>query len=74
MSDEERQLLELIAASEDGCTDVLLLAHGVPIEMIAEMVRAGFAVVQPGRLLAGRQVLNTKLFITEAGRRALVGQ
>jgi hypothetical protein len=73
MTDEERQLLELIAASDDGCTDVLLLAHGLPIEMIAEAVRAGLAVAHPGRLLAGH-VVNTRLLITEAGRRALAGQ
>ena len=73
MTDEERQLLELIAASDDGCTDVLLLAHGLPIEMIAEVVRAGLAVVHPGRLLAGH-VVNTRLLITEAGRRALTTQ
>jgi hypothetical protein len=50
MSDEERQLLELIAASDDGCTDDLLLTHGLPTEMIAEVVRAGLAVAHPGRL------------------------
>src|ERR1700686_647053 len=70
MTDDERRLLELLAASDDGCTDVLLLAHGLPIEMIAEVVGAGLAVAHPGRLLAGR-VVNTRLLITEAGRRAL---
>jgi hypothetical protein len=73
MTADERRLLELLAASDDGCTDVLLLAHGLPIEMIAEVVRAGLAVAHPGRLLAGR-VLNTRLLITDAGRRALAGQ
>ena len=73
MSYEERQLLELIAASDDGCTDVLLLARGLPIEIIAEVVRTGLAVVHPRRLLAGH-VVNTRLLITEAGRRALAGR
>jgi hypothetical protein len=72
MTDETHRLLELLAASDDGCTDVLLLAHGFPIEMIAEVVRVGLAMVHPGRVLAGgRGVEITRLWITEAGRRAL---
>jgi hypothetical protein len=70
MREGERQLLTLLATSADGCTDVLLLRHGLPIETIAEVVRAGLATVQPGRLLAGK-VVETKLLITDAGRRAL---
>jgi hypothetical protein len=70
MREDERQLLTLLATSTGGCTDVLLLSHGLPIETIAEVVRAGLAAVQPGRLLAGK-VVETKLSITDAGRRAL---
>jgi hypothetical protein len=70
MREYERQLLTLLATSTDGCTDVLLLRHGVPIEVMAEVVRAGLAAAQPGRLLAGK-VVETKLLITDAGRRAL---
>jgi hypothetical protein len=34
---DERRLLGLLAASGSGCTDVLLLEHGFPLEMIAEV-------------------------------------
>jgi hypothetical protein len=52
MTADERRLLELLAGSDlDGCTDVLLLAHGFTIEMIADMVRTGLATVEPGRAL-----------------------
>jgi hypothetical protein len=71
MTEDQRRLLEILAASDaDGCTDVLLLRHGIPIEMIAEVVRAGLATAQPGRLLYG-EVVDTKLLITDAGRWAL---
>jgi hypothetical protein len=73
MTADEHRLLELLAVSDDGCTDVLLLANGFPIEMIAEVVRTGLARVRPGRMLAGG-VENTRLWITDAGRRALAGQ
>jgi hypothetical protein len=66
----ERRLLELLAGSDDGSTEALLLAHGFPIEMIAEVVRTGLARVHPGRMLADG-VENTRLWITDAGRRVL---
>jgi hypothetical protein len=67
---QQHRMLELLAASDDGCTDVLLLAHGFSIEMIADVVRIGLASVDPGRPLAG-EIVNTGLQITEAGRRTL---
>jgi hypothetical protein len=54
MSDDERQILELRAESDDGCADAYLLALGFPIEMIADMLQAGFAMATSGRLVCGR--------------------
>jgi hypothetical protein len=34
-----RRALELLAASPDGCTEALMLAHGCSIEPIVELVR-----------------------------------
>jgi hypothetical protein len=51
--------------------DVVLLAYGLPIEMIAEVVRPGFAVAQPGLLLAG-QVSEHKA-LDHRGRAACAG-
>ena len=49
MTDDTRhRMLKLLAASDDGCTDVLLLMQGFAIETIAEMVRVGLASVHPG--------------------------
>jgi hypothetical protein len=72
MTDEQRRLLELLAGSDlDGCTDVHLLAQGFTLEMITDMVRTGLAVVEPGRVLPDGGVEHTRLWITDAGRRAL---
>ena len=69
---DERRLLEMLAASDlDGCTDVRLLAQGSTLEMIADMVRTGLAIAEPGHVLPGGGLEHTRLWITDAGRRAL---
>jgi hypothetical protein len=72
MTADERRLLELLAGRDlDGCTDVRLLAQGFTLEMITDMVRTGLAIVEPGRVLPDGGVEHTRLWITDAGRRAL---
>ena len=36
-----RRALELLAASPDGCTEAIMLAHGFTVEMLVELIRAG---------------------------------
>jgi hypothetical protein len=36
-------LLELLAASDGGCTDALLQAHGFALDLMVGLVRAGLA-------------------------------
>jgi hypothetical protein len=67
MTQDERRLLELLlAAGEDGTTDALLREHGLALEVMANMVRAGLATVH-----CNRAVEVTRVWITDAGRRAL---
>jgi predicted alpha/beta hydrolase family esterase len=33
-----RRALELIAASSDGCTEAVMLAHGITVEVLADLV------------------------------------
>jgi hypothetical protein len=40
---DRRRALELLAASRDGCTESIMLAHGFTIEMLVELVRDGLA-------------------------------
>jgi hypothetical protein len=55
MTADERRLLELLVAAEDGCTDALLFAHGFALEVIFNVVKAGLATAQAERLHAASQ-------------------
>jgi hypothetical protein len=67
---DERRLLELLAAAEEGCTDALLLAYGFALADIFNVVRAGLASAQAERLHAASPPVEI-MRITDAGRRAL---
>jgi len=72
MTLDKRRLLELLAASDDGCTDALLTAHGFMVELVVGLVRAGLATSKAEQTFAaGRAIDVTRVRITEAGRRAL---
>jgi hypothetical protein len=72
MTDDERRLLELLAASDDGATDALLTAHGFKLDVLISIASAEFATVTHERTLAaGRPVESRRVRITDAGRRAL---
>jgi hypothetical protein len=71
MTADERQLLALLTASDDGCTEAILLAHGFALELIDSIVSAGLATATAERTFAaGRAIEFTRVRITEAGRRA----
>jgi len=69
---DRRRALELIAASHDGATEAIMLAHGFTVEQLVGLVRSGLASATPERVLAGKRATEaTTVRITEAGRRAL---
>jgi hypothetical protein len=71
-SERTKHALKLLAGSaKQGCTEAFLLAHGFSVELLAEMVRAGLATVQIEGVRAGGQ---TRMHITDAGRRTLAGR
>jgi hypothetical protein len=72
MTDHECRLLELLAGSEDGTTDAVLMAHGFTAELVVALVRAGLATAKSEQTFAaGRAVDVTRVRITDAGWRAL---
>jgi hypothetical protein len=72
---DRRRALELLAASHDGATEALMLAHGFTVERMVELVRAGLASATAERVVAGsRKMELATVRITEAGRRALAGR
>jgi hypothetical protein len=50
-----RRALELLAASPDGCTEAILLAHGISVELMVELIRAGLATANAKRVVAGNR-------------------
>lgn len=52
MTDDERRLLEMLAASADGTTDALLVAHGFAFDLLARLVRERLATATPERTFA----------------------
>jgi hypothetical protein len=71
---DRRRALELLAASRRGCTETLLLAHGVTVEQMVGLIRAGLATAAPERVVTGRRSDEiTRVKITDAGRRAFSG-
>jgi hypothetical protein len=68
-----RRALELLAASPDGCTEAIMLAHGFTVELLVELCMAELAIATPERMVAGgRTVEVARMRITDSGRRALV--
>ena len=71
---DRRRALELLAASPDGATEAILLAHGFTTEQRVELVRAGFASAKGERVVAGGKTMEVaRVKITDAGRKALEG-
>jgi hypothetical protein len=58
---DRRRALGLLAASRDGCTEALMLAHGFTVEMLADLVRAGLATakVERERVVAGGRTVES---------------
>jgi hypothetical protein len=72
LSADRRRALELLADSVEGCTEAVVLAHGITPKLIAGLVRAGLVTTETAHMLAGgRAIYVTRIKITDAGRRAL---
>jgi hypothetical protein len=64
-----RRALELLAASRDGATEAILLAHGFSIEQIVDLVRTGLATAKAERVMAGGRTIRG-CPLADHGRRA----
>lgn len=73
LSAERLYALEVLAdAGLWGCTAAMLLAYGLPVNMLANLVRDGLATARRETLRMGnRQIRAPRIWITDAGRRAL---
>ena len=69
---DRRRALELLAASPDGLSEAILIAHGFTVAHMVELVRAGLATASSKRVVAESDTAEvTRVRTTEAGRRAL---
>jgi hypothetical protein len=69
---DRRRALELLAGSPTGCTEALLFAYGITVEMLVGLIEAGLASTQAERVRAGSKTIEVaRMRITEAGRQAL---
>jgi hypothetical protein len=70
---DQRRALELLAdAGLQDCTGATLLAHGVRLDVLADLVRAGLVIAYREPMNAGqRQIDVARMRITNAGRREL---
>ena len=67
-----RRALELLAGSRYGYTKTILRAHGLSIDIMVELVKAGLATTKCERMVAdGRQTGVVRVRITDVGRQAL---
>jgi hypothetical protein len=72
---EERYALGMLADSPVGCSQSIMMAHGLPLGVLRQIVRDGFA--RESRETKDRgtgPVLVTMLQITAQGRLALSGK
>jgi hypothetical protein len=71
-SPDRRRALDLLADSPNGCTEAVLLAHGLSRELLVDLIDDGFATASAERVPAGgREIEVTRVRITVAGRRAI---
>jgi len=69
---ERRRALELLAASPDGCSEAIMLAHGFTVDFLVDLIRTGMATTRIESVVAGGRAMEVaRVRITEAGRRAL---
>jgi hypothetical protein len=66
-----RRALVLLASCPDGCTKAVLAAHNIPDDIVQRLIRSGLAVAYT-EVIAGEHGLeNSRVRITEAGKRLL---
>jgi len=70
-----RRALELIAAHPQGCTEAVLAAENVPVDVLIELVQSGLVTAINERLEdEDGAVEGTRVWITEAGKRVFVAR
>jgi hypothetical protein len=67
---DRRRALELLAASRDGCTEAIMIAHGFTVAQMVELVRAGLASARAERMVAGGKAIRGRDNVDHGGGKA----
>jgi hypothetical protein len=71
-AEQHRALAMLADAGQRGCTDQLMMAYGFTFDLLASLVRDGFATATLRRKRVGGRVIEiARVRITDAGREAV---
>jgi hypothetical protein len=70
---ERRSTLGMLADAPHGLTEAILMAHGVTTKLLDGLVRDGLATARPESVKAGAGREVTRVWITDAGRKAIDG-
>jgi hypothetical protein len=72
LTSDEREALQLLARSQDGCRQSIMLARGLMVETLENLVRTSLATTELRSIIAARRAMLVPwMKITDAGRRAL---
>jgi hypothetical protein len=66
---ERRRALELLAASPDGCSEAIMLAHGFTVDFLVDLIRTGMATTRTERVVVGGRAME----VARGGSRRLGG-
>jgi hypothetical protein len=75
LSPEQRQALVLLTRNPRGATKARLLADGLTVDMLADLIREGLVTAEPGSSrVGGREIRVERYRITDDGRDALAAE
>jgi hypothetical protein len=62
----------VLAGSDDGCTEAIVLAHGFAVPLLIGLFRDGLMSAKVERMRGGgREIEVTRMRITDAGQRVI---
>jgi hypothetical protein len=70
MAPEDKQALDVLAASFDGATELALTAQGVSRDALARLTLAGYLRQDTELFARSRGTTGARFYLTAAGRRA----
>jgi hypothetical protein len=72
LSVEQRRALQMLAGSENGCTEPALRRHGFSVRLLVGLAQAGLVVTKPEIMkAAGRSFGVVRFAITALGRETI---